>query len=91
MPIKYADKIFASQWLSNEEILIGTKCNHLGVVNLNTHKIYDIPLLEGSTRYFAVLKQFLLEIRLWRSLAVVVFMLFKKMRRVRLWPPVVRT
>ncbi|CDI96711.1 DDB1 and CUL4 associated factor 12 [Echinococcus multilocularis] len=50
VPIKYADKIFASQWLSNEEILIGTKCNHLGVVNLKTHKIYDIPLLEGSTR-----------------------------------------
>ncbi|VDK36213.1 unnamed protein product [Taenia asiatica] len=50
VPIRYADKIFASQWLSNEEILIGTKCNHLGVVNLNTHKIYDIPLLEGSSR-----------------------------------------
>ncbi|VDM35777.1 unnamed protein product [Hydatigera taeniaeformis] len=50
VPVKYADKIFASQWLSNEEILIGTKCNHLGVVNLSTRKIYDIPLLEGSTR-----------------------------------------
>ncbi|VDD79608.1 unnamed protein product [Mesocestoides corti] len=50
LPLSYEDKVFASQWISNEELLIGTKCNHFGLLNCRTCKIIDIPLLEETEK-----------------------------------------
>ncbi|VUZ44315.1 unnamed protein product, partial [Hymenolepis diminuta] len=51
IPIKNRDKIFASQWLTHDEILIGTKCNNLGLLNIKTNDVIDIPLLKRYERY----------------------------------------
>lgn len=39
------DKVFASQWLSEDEVIVGTKCNRLVVVDTREDRRVDIPLL----------------------------------------------
>ncbi|KAJ3102620.1 DDB1- and CUL4-associated factor 12 [Phlyctochytrium planicorne] len=41
------DKIFASVWLNDSEIVIGTKCNRLFVLNAMTSKKVEIPSIVG--------------------------------------------
>ncbi|KAI8853554.1 WD40-repeat-containing domain protein [Chytridium lagenaria] len=41
------DKIFASLWLNDSEIVLGTKCNRLIVMNVNTSKRFEIPSIVG--------------------------------------------
>lgn len=43
------DKIFASLWISHTEVIMGTKCNKLVVVNTENMKRFEIPLLQGRT------------------------------------------
>ncbi|VDN96926.1 unnamed protein product [Rodentolepis nana] len=50
IPIKNRDKIFASQWLTHDEILIGSKCNNLSLLNIKTNNIVEIPLLKRQGR-----------------------------------------
>lgn len=42
------DKIFAAQWLNEDHIICGTKCNSLIVQNILTQKKWNIPLMAGS-------------------------------------------
>ncbi|KAH6595831.1 hypothetical protein BASA50_005558 [Batrachochytrium salamandrivorans] len=37
------DKLFASAWLSDNEVLLGTKCNKLHVLSLDTGRRIEIP------------------------------------------------
>jgi len=37
------DKVFASVWWTDEEVIIGTKCNKLAVINVVTGKKIEIP------------------------------------------------
>ncbi|KAJ3218970.1 DDB1- and CUL4-associated factor 12 [Dinochytrium kinnereticum] len=41
------DKIFASMWLNESEIVLGTKCNRLIVLNVHTSKKFEIPSIVG--------------------------------------------
>ncbi|CAG8729561.1 22871_t:CDS:2 [Cetraspora pellucida] len=43
------DKIFCSHWISHNEIVVGTKCNKLLILNVETNKRFEIPLVTGST------------------------------------------
>jgi len=38
------DKVFASHWLSHNEVIIGSKCNKLIILNTDTDKRFEIPL-----------------------------------------------
>nr|VZI25234.1 unnamed protein product [Spirometra erinaceieuropaei] len=42
------DKVFASQWLSNDQVILGSKCNHLALLNCLTRELQLIPLLEET-------------------------------------------
>jgi WD repeat-containing protein 40A len=37
------DKIFTSAWLSDSEVVFGTKCNKMVVLNVHTNKMFYIP------------------------------------------------
>eukprot|EP01023_Acetabularia_acetabulum_P031737 TRINITY_DN29703_c0_g1_i1.p1 TRINITY_DN29703_c0_g1~~TRINITY_DN29703_c0_g1_i1.p1 ORF type:complete len:581 (+),score=84.70 TRINITY_DN29703_c0_g1_i1:111-1853(+) len=39
------DKIFAANWLNEEEIVLGTKCNNLVVVNALSGKMKNVPTI----------------------------------------------
>ncbi|CAG8503197.1 24131_t:CDS:2 [Dentiscutata erythropus] len=41
------DKIFCSHWISHNEIVVGTKCNKLLILNVETNKKFEIPLVTG--------------------------------------------
>ncbi|CAG8722372.1 10347_t:CDS:2, partial [Acaulospora colombiana] len=43
------DKIFSSHWISQNEIVLGTKCNKLLILNIETNKRFEIPLVTGET------------------------------------------
>lgn len=43
------DKIFASHWLDCKNIVYGTKCNKLCILNVLTGKSTVIPMVEGPT------------------------------------------
>ncbi|XP_065059789.1 DDB1- and CUL4-associated factor 12-like isoform X1 [Rhopilema esculentum] len=42
------DKIFSSAWLDNKNVVCGTKCNSLIVVNAVSKRLWNIPVLRGS-------------------------------------------
>lgn len=41
------NKVFCSQWLSELEVVFGTKCNKLMVYNIDTKNFDQKPLLQG--------------------------------------------
>ncbi|RHZ87740.1 hypothetical protein Glove_30g55 [Diversispora epigaea] len=43
--LKDHDKIFSSHWISDNEIIVGTKCNKLLILNIKTNKRFEIPLV----------------------------------------------
>eukprot|EP01135_Chromosphaera_perkinsii_P000703 Nk52_evm15s150 gene=Nk52_evmTU15s150 len=42
------DKFFASTWLSKNEIICGTKCNKLILWNMDTRKVFNLPLFKST-------------------------------------------
>jgi len=45
------NKIFASHWLNERQIVMGTKCNKLLVFDVSSHQVSYIPMLKSSGRY----------------------------------------
>ncbi|KAJ3193937.1 DDB1- and CUL4-associated factor 12 [Irineochytrium annulatum] len=41
------DKVFASVWLNDFEVVLGTKCNRLFVLNVETQRRVEIPAIVG--------------------------------------------
>uniref|UniRef100_T1JPI7 DDB1- and CUL4-associated factor 12 beta-propeller domain-containing protein n=1 Tax=Strigamia maritima TaxID=126957 RepID=T1JPI7_STRMM len=48
IPLKYINKVFCSKWLTGQQIIFGTKCNKLIVLDLNTSQMVLIPSLDSS-------------------------------------------
>ena len=45
-----SNKVFCSQWLDNRNILCGTKCNKLWLVDSESNSSYQVPTLFGDRR-----------------------------------------
>lgn len=46
--ISKVSKVFCSQWLSHKQVIFGTKCNRLMVLDVNTRHMDQIPSLQSS-------------------------------------------
>lgn len=46
--INKVSKVFCSQWLSHKQVIFGTKCNKLMVLDVNTRHMDQIPSLQSS-------------------------------------------
>jgi len=46
--VNKVSKVFCSQWLSHKQVIFGTKCNKLMVLDVNTRHMDQIPSLQSS-------------------------------------------
>ena len=46
-----SSQVFCSQWLSHKQVIFGTKCNKLMVVDVNTRHMDQIPSLQVDLKY----------------------------------------
>eukprot|EP01137_Pigoraptor_chileana_P036895 Opistho-2@33201 len=45
LPLEDTDKVFAAQWISHSELVLGTKCNKLLYYSTDTRRFLAIPML----------------------------------------------
>ncbi|KAI1278491.1 DDB1- and CUL4-associated factor 12-like protein 1 [Halotydeus destructor] len=46
------NKIFCAQWLSDRQVIIGTKCNQLKVLDVKDNKTVNIPTIQSSPKSY---------------------------------------
>ncbi|CAH8540744.1 unnamed protein product [Schistosoma turkestanicum] len=47
----YRNKIFACQWITNNHVVYGTKCNNLVLYDCTSNESFDIPLIKPAISY----------------------------------------